>query len=207
MKQRLQLKVCGMRLHDNMMAVAALRPDLMGFIFYRDSPRFVGENFQMPIGFPSSIRRVGVFVDESVDNILRTVKKHQLDFVQLHGSESSQTCGSLRRQGLKVIKAFGVDEHFKPNLLNEFEKSVDYFLFDTKGTFHGGNGKQFNWRILDYYHKQIPFFLSGGISPDNVLDISAVRSPYCMGIDINSGVEVTPGLKDVAKIERVMRWL
>lgn len=207
MKERLRVKVCGMRNPGNILAVAAIRPDLMGFIFYKESPRYVGIDFQIPVALPVSVKRVGVFVNERTDHLLKTAEKHQLDFVQLHGSETPRTCSILQRQGLKVIKAFGVDKHFRPNLLNEFDESVDYFLFDTNGPLYGGHGKRFNWRILDYYNKEVPFFLSGGINPENAIDISSVRSPFCFGIDVNSGVETEPGIKDIAKLEKVIKWL
>ena len=102
----IELKVCGMRDPENMIEVAALHPDYMGFIFYRNSKRAVPSNFQIPKDFPSGIKRVGVFVNESTSTILKLVKKFSLDFVQLHGEESPRRCEELRNAGVGVIKVF-----------------------------------------------------------------------------------------------------
>jgi phosphoribosylanthranilate isomerase len=192
-----------MRDPENMIAVAALHPDYMGFIFYRNSKRVVPSNFQIPKDFPSGIRRVGVFVNESTTTILDLVRKFSLDFVQLHGEEPPGQCKELRTAGVGVIKVFALSGDFDFKTLEPFKKVVDYFLFDTKGADYGGTGTVFDWRILKKYDQEVPFFLSGGLSPENIHDVAMLRGMNLLALDVNSGVEVRPGLKDVEKIERL----
>jgi phosphoribosylanthranilate isomerase len=197
---RVKLKVCGMRELENIKEVSSLQPDFMGFIFYSGSPRCILADFEMP-QLPASIKKVGVFVNESVDRIESLIPKHGLDFVQLHGHETPEQCEKLKNSNVKVIKTFSVDEHFDFSRTKSFEGSVDYFLFDTKGKSHGGNGQVFNWELLQKYDDTVPFFLSGGLSPENIHAVSRLRDMNLFAVDINSGVEVKPGLKDVSQLK------
>ena len=138
-----------MRDAENIAAVASLRPQYMGFIFYPKSPRFVGESFDIPANLPASIKRVGVFVNESNAVIIAKSKSLKLDFVQLHGNESPAQCDELKATGLGVIKVFSIDDDFNFELTKPYREAVDYFLFDTKGKYYGGNAKTFNWKILE----------------------------------------------------------
>jgi phosphoribosylanthranilate isomerase len=199
----IRLKVCGMRDARNMIEVAALHPDYMGFIFYRNSKRAVPLNFRIPNGFPSGIKRVGVFVDESTSAILNLVREFSLDFVQLHGEESPRQCEELRAAGPGVIKVFAIGAAFDFKTVEPFKSVVNYFLFDTKGAEYGGTGKVFDWRILQQYDQKVPFFLSGGLSPGNIHDVARLRGMNLHALDVNSGVEVRPGLKDVEKIKKL----
>jgi phosphoribosylanthranilate isomerase len=199
----IRLKVCGMRDANNMIEVAALHPDYMGFIFYRNSKRAVPLNFQIPNDFPSYIKRVGVFVNESASIILNLVKEFSLDFVQLHGEESPRRCEELRGAGVGVIKVFAIDAVFDFKSTALFKNAVNYLLFDTKGAEYGGTGTVFDWRMLQQYDQEVPFFLSGGLSPGNIRDVSQLRGMNLHALDVNSGVEVKPGLKDVEKIKKV----
>ena len=149
-EKKLHLKICGMREPDNINQVAALQPDYMGFIFYSRSPRFVGEEFAVPLSFPASVRRVGVFVDESNDIITKLVERFKLDYVQLHGNETVSQCEQLNDRGIKIIKVFSVDDDFDFTILKPFKPWVDFFLFDTKGKYHGGNARTFNWELLKH---------------------------------------------------------
>jgi phosphoribosylanthranilate isomerase len=185
-----------MREPKNILDVAALSPDFMGFIFYEASKRFVGTNFSVPLNFPVHIKRVGVFVNERVENILINVSKHELDFVQLHGNESSVFCNALREK-VKVIKVFRVDESFDFSSTKEFSSSADFFLFDTKGENYGGTGQTFDWNLLTKYDQQIPFFLSGGLSVDSIQRIKEFEGLNLYGLDFNSRVESEPGIKDI----------
>ena len=196
----IQLKVCGMYEVENIRQVAALLPDYMGFIFYRMSRRFVGDAFRIPEGFPASIKRVGVFVNETTHEIMRLTNKHALSYVQLHGNESVDQCRELRAQGLVVIKVFAVSNDFDFEEVKPYRNNVDYFLFDTKGKDFGGNGVVFDWKILEKYDQGIPFFLSGGISPDNVVGVQSLAGMNLHALDVNSGVESGVGIKDVEKI-------
>jgi phosphoribosylanthranilate isomerase len=174
-------------------------PDYIGFIFYQKSPRFVGSDFKMP-DVPSGIKKVGVFVDESVERIESMVAKFSLDLVQLHGNESVETCAKVKNSTLGVIKAFSVDERFDFKITEPYQSAVDYFLFDTKGVNYGGNGKRFDWGILNQYNQEIPFFLSGGISLQNIQEVSILKNLNIHAVDVNSGIETSPGIKDISKV-------
>ena len=202
----IKLKICGMRDPVNIAEVAALRPDYMGFIFYEKSPRYVGEDFVMPT-LDASIKKVGVFVNQRSGGIIEKVKKYNLDLVQLHGTEIPEQCKELKGEGLKIIKAFSIDESFDFNLVKPYADHVSYFLFDTKGKYFGGNGKAFEWNLLKQYDQQIPFFLSGGISIENVTRITKIKSLKIHALDANSGVETAPGIKDINKIEELKRTI
>lgn len=194
-----------MREPENILAVAKLRPHYMGFIFYPSSPRYVGKDFVLPEEFPSSIAKVGVFVNASSDEMMREVKRLSLDYLQLHGSESPEQVAELKEKGIKLIKVFSVDEQFDFTKLNAYEPHVEFFLFDTKGKYYGGNAMAFDWAILNGYPLDKPFFLSGGISLDNVEKVGSLTTFNLHALDINSGVEVSPGLKDTTKIGMLQR--
>jgi phosphoribosylanthranilate isomerase len=193
-----------MRDAENIMAVASLGPQYLGFIFYPKSPRFVGENFDIPANLPASIASVGVFVNESSAVIMAKRKSSKLDFVQLHGNEIPAQCDELKATGLGVIKVFSIDEEFNFDLTKPYRDVVDYFLFDTKGKYYGGNAKTFNWKILSKYDQAVPFFLSGGLSPDNVNTLDDIQKMNLHALDLNSGVEISPGLKDLKKVETII---
>lgn len=201
----IKLKVCGMVDENNIMEVASLQPDLMGFIFYESSLRFVGNDFKMPDNLDPQISKVGVFVNESPEVILDKVKKHRLDFVQLHGDESVAICQQLHKANIRTIKVFSIDKEFDFQILKPFEDYVDYFLFDTKGKLPGGNGIPFDWVLLKKYSGKTPFFLSGGINPENVKQICDIKHDKLFALDVNSGIEDRPGLKNKSKFEELMK--
>lgn len=190
-----------MRDVGNVLQVASLRPDYMGFIFYPKSPRYVGADFKIPDSFPGHIRRVGVFVNESVKNILMYVERLSLDYVQLHGNETVEDCEALKKKGVGVIKVFSIDDQFDFGITSPYKHAVDYFLFDTKGKYYGGNAAKFNWGVLKQYDQSVPFFLSGGISPDDVAAVGVLKGLNLFALDVNSGVEESPGLKDVSRVK------
>ena len=193
-----------MRDAENIAAVASLGPQYLGFIFYPKSPRFVGENFDIPANLPASIASVGVFVNESSAVIMAKRKSSKLDFVQLHGNESPAQCDELKATGLGVIKVFSIDDKFNFDVTKPYRDVVDYFLFDTKGKYYGGNANTFNWKILSKYDQALPFFLSGGLSPDNVNTLGDIQKMNLHALDLNSGVEISPGLKDLKKVETII---
>src|SRR6187549_3550070 len=197
MKGKLLLKVCGMRDAKNITEVAKLRPDYMGFIFYPPSPRYVGANFSIPSNFPSITRKVGVFVNEAPDSILSKMRSLDLDFVQLHGKEPAPLCAVLKQHDVKVIKVFSIGDDFDFKITKPYESVVDYFLFDTKGKNYGGNAQAFKWEILRRYDQQVPFFLSGGLTSENISGIRELKGMNLHALDVNSGVELEPGLKGV----------
>jgi len=190
-----------MRDVQNIRQVASFAPDYMGFISHPPSPRFVGEDFKIPDDLPSSIIRVGVFVNETTARILESSKLLGFDHVQLHGNEPAQQASELKELGFKVIKVFSIDENFLFNATKPFVSVTDFFLFDTKGKYHGGNAKTFNWEILKHYDQEVPFFLSGGLSADNITEVDSLNGMNLYGLDINSGVEESAALKSIAKVQ------
>lgn len=195
-----------MRLPDNIQAVAALRPDYLGFIFFRGSKRFVdGLTPSFVKNLPAEIRRTGVFVNEELNKVAQLALLYGLNAVQLHGEEPVKYCialkGLLADAGIELIKAFGIDEQFNFNILNPYAHVVDYFLFDTQTPDHGGSGKTFNWSLLENYKLDKPYFLSGGIGPDSADQLKQINDPRLYAIDVNSKFELAPGLKDVDKLK------
>ena len=184
------IKVCGMRDADNIQAVEQLGIDWMGMIFWPKSSRFVTD---VPSYLPKQVRRVGVFVDASLEDIRQHVSDYQLDLIQLHGKETPAFAEALKP--LSVIKAFNIADAEDLKQTKAYEGIVDYFLFDTKGKVVGGNGEKFDWSVLSSYHGETPFLLSGGIGPDDVEAIKSFRHPKCIGIDLNSRFEQAPALK------------
>ena len=193
-----------MRDPSNIAQVAALKPDYMGFIFYDKSPRFAGTTLELPDLFPEHVEKVGVFVNKSVTTISEVCRLSGIRVVQLHGHEALEECIALKEAGFIVIKVFSVDDHFNFDVTKPYEPVVDYFLFDTKGKFYGGNAQVFKWDILTHYNQRVPFFLSGGLSPENVGGVRLLKDMNLHAIDVNSGVEQAPGVKDLQKIRLLM---
>lgn len=193
-----------MRDPENSSGVAVALPDFMGFIFYPKSKRFVGFEPVPEIlkVIPDSVKMVGVFVDETMDQVFEISQRWNMDVVQLHGNESPEYCQKIQDSGVTVMKAFSVDEQFDFEKLKSYSGMCDYFLFDTKGKLPGGTGQKFNWALLEKYKGEVPFFISGGIEPDDLEDIRNFTHPQCFGIDINSGFEISPALKDVEKVKK-----
>ena len=193
-----------MRDPENISGVASALPDFMGFIFYPKSKRFVGDNFSPETVqiVPESVKKVGVFVDELPEKVMEICKKLGLEVAQLHGNETPEYCREIRDSGLTVFKAFSVFDQFDFSGLNAYSGVCNYFLFDTKGLVPGGTGQKFNWQLLENYQGDVPFFLSGGIGPDDLEAIRHFSHPRWYGIDINSGFEIVPAVKDVEKVIR-----
>ena len=203
-ERNLRIKICGMRDANNIRQVATFNPDYLGFIFYPSSPRFVGDDFSVPSDLPASVQKVGVFVNETTEKILEQASAHKLDYIQLHGNEPLQQSIALKDAGLKVIKVFSVGDTFNFNVTKQYVPVVDFFLFDTKGKLYGGNAKTFNWEILKHYDQELPFFLSGGLSPENIVEVSTLKDMNLHALDVNSGVEDLPGLKSTEKIRTLL---
>ncbi|PAM96608.1 N-(5'-phosphoribosyl)anthranilate isomerase [Flavobacterium sp. IR1] len=202
----MKLKICGMKYPDNIISVGALLPDYMGFIFWEKSARYCNETIPELI---QTIKKVGVFVNESVENIIEKIDKHNLQAVQLHGQESVAFCEELKNsisKKIEIIKVFSVGDDFDFNVLEPFETLCDYFLFDTKGKLPGGNGTTFDWEILKKYKSKKPFFLSGGIGIDEITAIKNLNLPV-YAIDVNSKFEIEPGLKNKNLLSNFKRKL
>ena len=200
----MKLKVCGMKYSQNITEIENLFPDLMGFIFYEKSKRF----FNLPeINLNNKVKRVGVFVNENIQEIKNKIKKYKLDYVQLHGEENVNFCNTLQ-PFVKIIKVFKIDYNFNFKKTEEFEEVCDYFLFDTKSQLHGGSGKKFDWDLLKNYNCKKDFFLSGGIDISDIEEIKKIVNSYPIaGIDINSKFELDNLEKDKEKINLLIKKL
>ena len=193
------VKVCGMRDAANIRQLEALGIDWMGMIFWPKSKRYVSTP---PVYLPQHVRKVGVFVDASLDAIRQHVEDYQLDIVQLHGQESPETLKALKP--LTLTKAFNIATPEDLQKTEPYEGLADYFLFDTKGKSVGGNGEKFDWSVLDSYQGETPFLLSGGIGSEDAQDVKTFHHPKCIGIDLNSRFEAEPGLKDITKLKQFL---
>ncbi|MBR1410218.1 MAG: phosphoribosylanthranilate isomerase [Prevotella sp.] len=198
------IKVCGMRDADNIREVESLGIDMMGFIFWPKSSRYVAER---PAYLPTKCKRVGVFVDATAEDIMRHVGAYGLDIIQLHGKESpefiSQLINDLSPE-TKIIKALNIATEKDLDSAKRYEGTADYLLFDTKGKSVGGNGEKFDWSVLKHYHGTTPYLLSGGISPE---DVTLVRTVNSIGIDLNSKFELSPALKDIDKLNKFIKQI
>jgi phosphoribosylanthranilate isomerase len=196
------IKVCGLKDNENIRAVSALKPDYVGFIFYGPSPRFVNELDEDALdNISPTISKVGVFVNENAEVINQLIDQYHFNAVQLHGDESPEFCSTFRNK-VNVIKAFGLNNSFNFAQLNDYVGKVDFFLFDTKTDIHGGSGKTFDWRILNNYSLNIPFFLSGGLSLDNLEEVNGINHPQFYGVDLNSRFETSPGIKNIELLNK-----
>ena len=221
MNSQLLVKVCGMRDADNIREVenlftlhSSFLAFWMGFIFYPKSSRYVSER---PAYLPQKCKRVGVFVDATIDDILKRIADYGLDMIQLHGHESPdfisqfkygavapRPCKGGVGGGVSIIKAFNIATKEDLDATAPYAGLVDYFLFDTKGPSVGGNGEKFDWDVLTAYNGNTPFLLSGGIGPDDAERIRLFHHPKCIGLDLNSRFESAPALKDVTTLSRFL---
>ena len=199
----MKLKVCGMRHEDNIREIASIQPDYMGFIFFEGSSRHVSASTPT---LPSTIKKVGVFVNASYDTIVEKINTHNLRAVQLHGKETPEFCKSLQGINIEIIKVFSIKNEFDFETLTPYETVCDFFLFDTKGPLAGGNGYCFDWSVLENYPSKKPYFLSGGIGLENLDQLqefkTSVAATYCHAVDVNSKFEVAAAKKNKESLEK-----
>ena len=209
MSRKLKIKVCGLKSAENKSRIIDLPIDFVGYIFYPPSKRYVGSLAENKLEelFSTQKNKVGVFVDEEFEKVIEIADKYALSLVQLHGTESPEYCQKIMVAGIKVIKAFRVDLAFNFESVRAYEGFIDYILFDTKAELPGGTGKKFNWQVLNNYQGSIPFFLSGGIGPDDVYSIKQIKHKMIYAIDLNSGFEIEPGFKDINKLSEFLTQL
>ena len=202
-----------MRDAENIRQVETLGIDWMGFIFWPKSKRYVSRR---PAYLPTRCKRVGVFVNEDIEQVKRTANDYALDIIQLHGSESPEYLRQLRSlcgDSIATIKAFNIATKDDLEATKPYEGMADYFLFDTKAQVPGGSGQQFDWSVLADYVGETPILLSGGIGPDDAERLHAFfagsgsAAAKCIGIDLNSRFELSPGLKDVTVLARFLNEL
>lgn len=200
-----------MRDPQNIREVSELGIDWVGFIFYHKSPRKLSNQLTVKEENANakqlSIAKVGVFVNATIKEMMETASNYQLDYLQLHGNESAEDCHTLQKRGFSLIKAISVSSGEDLEKTKAYEGRVDYFLFDTKCSGYGGSGKSFDWSVLSDYRGDTPFLLSGGISPESLEAVRHFSHPRFAGIDLNSGFEIEPGLKDVGKLREFISHL
>lgn len=226
------IKVCGMREPENIRALQQLDIDWMGFIFWPESPRFVRMISSRAGIIPdysslkedrankgqespqNRVKRVGVFVDDMPQSIVARVYNYHLDIVQLHGAESKAMIENLRstlvpdiQPDIKIMKTIAIASADDFKKTEEYEGTVDIFLFDTKCAEMGGSGRKFDWDLIQSYKGTTPFLIGGGIAPEVVNDIKRINHPLFYGIDINSKFEIEPAVKDIDKIKQFLQAL
>ena len=197
-------KVCGITQLKQLQQLDGLDIDFAGLIFYKDSPRYLGDKIAAADLKNSDfdLKKVGVFVNADYDEIMQVVEDYGLDVVQLHGDESPELCEELS-EDVEVIKAFKVKDSkiSIDEMVADYDEVCDYYLFDTASSeVEGGTGKQFDWKILSKAKIEKPFFLSGGIGVGDVKKVKAFKHPDYYAVDINSKVEKEPGVKDMGLV-------
>jgi phosphoribosylanthranilate isomerase len=205
MRNKLKIKVCGMKHPENIKAIDVLGVDYIGLIFHQPSKRYVKneESIQIP---ETKAKRVGVFTHHSLTEIAAIAHLFGLKIIQLHGSYSPSQVDELKKLGFEVWKCFHVDAQFDARKLASYS-NADAFIFDTAGALLGGNGYAFDWQMLHQMHINRPFLLSGGISPASIQALKTFNHPQLLGLDLNSQFEIEPALKNDSLIQTFINQL
>ena len=213
MESQFQVKVCGLTKLNQIKELIDLKVDFLGFIFYEKSPRYVLNHLSLEqISEINHQAKVGVFVNEDLEKIIEISGQADLNFIQLHGDETEEFISELRQKlnpEIGIIKVIRVGSQ-KSEVINEIQKisnlksQISNLLFDTDSKAFGGTGKTFDWNILNEIKIPIPYFLSGGISLENVHQLSTINHQP-IALDINSKFEIEPGNKDLEKIKEFIK--
>jgi phosphoribosylanthranilate isomerase len=196
----MKIKICGITSKIDAISAASLGIDMMGFVFYKKSKRFIEPLAAKDIinELLPDMAKVGVFVDEEAERVRSIAEEAGLNALQFHGSESPEFCAAFR-DDFKVIKAFRIKDKQDLRKINDYD--VDYYLLDTfKADVIGGTGEVFDWKILKDFELLKPVILSGGLNAANVGRAICEIVPY--GVDVSSGVESTPGRKDAQLMKK-----
>ncbi|MEO6549114.1 MAG: phosphoribosylanthranilate isomerase [Ferruginibacter sp.] len=207
----MNIKVCGITQLKQLQQLDGLNIAFAGLIFHKDSPRYVvGKISKEELQATDfDVKKVGVFVNAGYEEIMQIVEDYELDVVQLHGQETPELCGQLS-EDVEVIKAFAVDGKTSiDEMVAAYDEVCDYYLFDTASNngLAGGTGEKFDWKLITKSKIEKPFFLSGGISVDDIAKIKAFRHPDYFGVDVNSRFEKSPGVKDMAMLLQLRQGL
>lgn len=206
----MEIKVCGMRELENVLdLISQVNPDWMGLIFYPKSPRYVPNELAEDLK-KLTIKKVGVFVNESEEEILQKAEKFGLSAIQLHGKEGVDLVKSLsQKTTCELWKVVSVANEINWKDLEGFLPYVSKFLFDTASPKHGGTGRKFDWELLKTYPFNKEFLLSGGLDEESATEIKALEKqiPQLTGVDLNSKFEDAPGLKNIEKLKRFKQRL
>jgi phosphoribosylanthranilate isomerase len=195
-----RIKICGITNKVDAIEASTLGVDMLGFVFYAKSKRYVEPRTVSDISneLPFGIAKAGVFVNESKEKVLQIAEDASLDILQFHGDETPGYCSGFRDK-YKIIKAFRLKDKKDLKIVNDYD--VDFYLFDTYKTgTAGGTGETFDWKILKDFEILKPVFLSGGLSPANVVQAIRELAPY--GVDVSTGVEERPGKKDLKLMKK-----
>lgn len=210
MESQFQVKVCGLTKLNQIKELIDLKVDFLGFIFYEKSPRYVLNHLSLEqISEINHQAKVGVFVNEDLEKIIEISEKAKLNFIQLHGDETEEFISELRQKLnskiaiIKVIRIGNLTENLESKIHN-LKSKIDYLLFDTDSKAFGGTGKTFDWNILNDIEIPIPYFLSGGISLENIHQLSTINHQP-IALDINSKFEIEAGNKDLEKIKEFIK--
>ena len=206
----MKIKVCGLKNPQNIERIEECHPDFMGFIFYSRSGRAVNEetrSFLLGTKMKSAIARVGVFVNEKPEIIIDSVRRYDLDYVQLHGDEDLNYVMQLNQSGIPIVKVFHIDNAIEWKEVLRYEPYIRYFLFDTATSSYGGSGRSFDWTLLQDYPGKTPFFLSGGIGPEDIDKITELALPTLFAVDINSRFESSAGIKNDQLVSQFINQL
>jgi phosphoribosylanthranilate isomerase len=208
----MNIKVCGITQLKQLQQLDGLDIDFAGLIFYKESPRYMGDKIKKGDLKNSDfdLKKTGVFVNADYDEIMQLVEDYSLDVVQLHGDESPEICEALSDE-VEVIKAFRVGDGNTSidEMVADYDEACDYYLFDasSKDGAFGGTGKQFDWKLIGKSKIEKPFFLSGGIGLEDLAKVKGFKHPDYYGIDINSKFEKEPGVKDMALLLQLRQAL
>jgi phosphoribosylanthranilate isomerase len=208
----MRIKVCGMTMPEQVETLPDLGATFAGFIFYPKSPRYVFRHLtSAQIKKINTINKVGVFVNSSVEEVLLMVDECRLHMVQLHGDESPKYCERIADY-VSVVKAFRISDNDSIEwMIRPYMDVCDMFMFDTMGAGYGGTGKKFDWNMMKGSSIGKPFFLSGGIQPEDTQALKEFEtepvSKALFAIDINSKFETSPGVKDMKRVEKFIKEL
>ncbi|MGE4513578.1 MAG: phosphoribosylanthranilate isomerase [Chryseobacterium sp.] len=202
-----KLKVCGLTQLQQIQELISMNIDFLGFIFYEKSPRYVLNHLSLEkLSMIKHNGKTGIFVNENIEKITATAERAKLNFIQLHGDEDENFILELREKlnpEIEIIKVIRIGNQNPDELqktINDQTSAVNYLLFDTDSKAFGGTGRTFNWNLLNEIEMSLPYFLSGGISEENIQNINALhQKPFAL--DINSKFETEPGIKDVERIK------
>jgi len=207
----MNIKVCGITTLKQLQQLDGLNADFAGLIFYKESPRYMGEKLDASSikGSDFDLKKVGVFVNPEMIDVLDAIDNYGLDVVQLHGNETPEMCDDLSAE-VEVIKAFSIngDTTNIDEMVAPYDAVCDYYMFDNRAVEgYGGSGEKFDWKLIADSKIEKPFFLSGGIGPDDYALVKAFKHPDFFGVDLNSLFEKEPGVKDMAQVLKFMHGL
>lgn len=202
-----KIKICGLKHPDNIREVIALGPDYVGFICYPGSKRYIGRLDAGWVAKLNGVKKTGVFVNAAIHEVKAAIQQYNFQAVQLHGAETPAYCAELADLGVEIIKAFGISEQFEWATLTAYDPVAHHYLFDTQSSQYGGTGKRFDWKLLAGYTGNKHFFLSGGISAENIADALSINDSRLYGLDLNSRFETAPGIKDIVLLKNTLQTI